>query len=393
MEVCLATDPLWFSYFWRGTLAMPMGAQSMVDDTPFGGSRVFSEGLNPLGNSARFDRIPRGWYLAFEEGDQKTRDAQKTADALAQGIRGNDASGISSALLQLDRAPWAIRRRGFGLSYGDEHGLHFSIGRETLHGTQATVDTYPKRLGSSVALTSNQSFVDAWSVEKNRLVLGVGNGDASNALGVALRLEQVRMGQQRAALNPSFGLIPLRNLEDLLDDGRTDRNTWALTLDSGFTKELIPHLRVGLMVDRLIPRHFWDIHEQTQARLGFQLDLGNAVQVTLEGDLNQAARLPLPEKQRMLAVSLHVTARPVISFGVGGERRTIGGFSTTRVGFTLRFRTAPLDVGLGFQFGQDRPLIPSCVQKCRNEVPAIKGAPDANLGPWPICALSLYVLC
>ena len=52
---------------------LPAAAQGALDGPSFGGSRVFSEGLNSLGNPARFDRCLPGWYFSALDGDLKAK--------------------------------------------------------------------------------------------------------------------------------------------------------------------------------------------------------------------------------------------------------------------------------------------------------------------------------
>lgn len=310
--------------------ALPLGAQSFGDSPAFGGSAVFSGGYNPLGNSARFDQVPAGWYAAWEDGDAKARGFRTDSDALAQAVQTGNAAAAAAALLRLQDTPFPLRRTAYGLQYAATGGLRFAVGREELTGALA---------GPVLSSETRRTEVD-------RIVAGAGSGDRGSAYGFTLRLEHVRTGA---------GLLPLAP-DAALEHGTTDHRTWSLTSDAGFTAELTQGLRFGLTATRLIPRHFWDVYERPQARAGFELDLGEAAQLSVEGDLNEAARLPMPQKQKTLSSSLRILASPTVTLLVGAERRTVeGGAAATLAGVTVRVATAPLVLGLGFQFGDDRP--------------------------------------
>lgn len=307
---------------------MALGAQSFGDGPAFGGSRVFSEGYDPLGSSARFDRVPAGWYAAWEGGDAKPRGFRTDSDALTQAVQAGDPAA-AAALLRLQDTPFPLRRTAYGLEYAATGGLRVAFGREVLTGAQA---------GPALSAEARRAEVD-------RIVAGAGSGDGGSAYGFTFRLERLRLGR---------GSVPSAP-DDALGFGTTDRRAWSLTSDAGFTTQLTQGLRFGLTASRLIPRHFWDVYEQPQARAGFELDLGEAARLSVEGDLNEAARLPMPQKQKTLSSSLRILASPTVTLLVGAERRTVEGVSATLAGVSVRIATAPLVLGLGFQFGDDRP--------------------------------------
>ena len=307
---------------------LSLKAQSFGDGPAFGGSRVFSEGYDPLGDSARFDRVPAGWYAAWEGGDAKPRGFRTDSDALAQAVQAGDAAATAAALLRLQATPFPLRRTAYGLQYAATGGLRVAFGREVLTGAQA-----------GPALTTG-----ARRAEVDRIVAGAGSGEGGSAYGFTFRLERVRVGAAPLPLAP----------DDALGFGTTDRKAWSLTSDAGFTTQLTQGLRFGLTASRLIPRHFWDVYEQPQARAGFELDLGESARLSVEGDLNEAARLPMPQKQKTLSSSLRFLASPTVTLLLGAERRTVEGVSATLAGVSVRIATAPLVLGLGFQFGDDR---------------------------------------
>lgn len=327
------TRPLARPFLAALLLTLPLAAQSFGDSPAFGGSRVFSGGYDPLGNSARFDQVPAGWYAAWEGGDAKPRGFKTDSDALAQALQAGDAAATATALLNLQATPFPLRREAFGVENAATGGLRVAFGRESL--TAALPGTDPLAPGS-----------EARRVEVDRIVAGAGSGQGGAAYGFTVRMERVRLGSETlpgVAPNAALGFRD------------TSHGTWSLTTDAGFTTELTEGLRFGLTASRLIPRHFWDVYEQPQARAGFELDLGSAARLSVEGDLNEAARLPLPQKQKTLSSSLRILASPTVTLLVGAERRTVEGFSSTLAGISLRIATAPLVLGLGFQFGDDRP--------------------------------------
>ena len=94
--------------------ALPALAQGFPDTPEFGGSKVFSLGLNPMGNSARFDQAPAGWYLGTTGGDLKPKDETKALEALAGAMAG-DSLAYAGALSLLNDTPWALRGRSYPL--------------------------------------------------------------------------------------------------------------------------------------------------------------------------------------------------------------------------------------------------------------------------------------
>lgn len=309
---------------------LPLAAQSFGDSPAFGGSRVFSDGYDPQGNSARFDRVPAGWYAAWEDGDAKARGFRTDSDALAQAVQAGDAAATAAALLRLQDTPPPLRRTAYGLEYAATGGLRFAFGREELTGVLT---------GPALSAEARRAVVD-------RIVAGAGSASGGSAYGFTFRLEHARVGA---------GLLP-QAPNAALGFRDTGPAAWSLTSDAGFTTELTEGLRFGLTATRLIPRHFWDVYERPQARVGFELDLSGSASLSVEGDLNEAARLPLPQRQKTLSSSLRLAASPTVMLRVGAERRTVeGGAAATLAGVSVRITTAPLVLGLGFQFGDDRP--------------------------------------
>jgi hypothetical protein len=75
----------------------PLCAQTplFTDGSTFGGSQVFSEGLNPNGNPARIGQAPAGYYLSFVDGDQRAKDNKSILSTI------NSSSGSAAS------GPWA----------------------------------------------------------------------------------------------------------------------------------------------------------------------------------------------------------------------------------------------------------------------------------------------
>ncbi|HJV90548.1 MAG TPA: hypothetical protein VJ623_09605 [Holophagaceae bacterium] len=336
------------------TLALPARAQAFADGTPFGGSAVFSEGLDPRSNPARFDRVPEGFYLGFEAGDLKPWSTSDASDSLRDALTAGDAAAEGRALLRLAARPWATRRRAFGLQWAMEGGVRFAYQHEDLRGSRAEVDL--AHLGG--ALGTNGTQVQGFGATVDRLLAAVGSAAGPSGVGLTARLERVRSGREDFALVPGAGQAALTDPAEALQGRVRDRSTWTFSTDLGATRELNDWIRAGLTLDRLLPRRFGEVNERPQFRAGFQFDLTPLVQFSVEGDLNAAARLPLPQKQRVLAASLRVEGLVrVVSFTFGAERRSLEGARSTLVGAAVHVRTAPLLWSLGLQLGDDRPLM------------------------------------
>jgi len=315
---------------------LPLGDQTpLFNDGPaFGGSKVFSEGRNPMGNSARCDQAAPGWYFSYLDGDQRAKD-NKT---ILQDV----AVLAPNALTRLQDAPWAQRTRAYGI-VGIKDSAQFAFTREEMN----SLTTVP---GDTTTVLGRRVTVD-------RITFGGGGLQSGTAFGGAIRLEQWRNGVQTAALNPVAGQLPMTDLDtSLLGSTSTHQKTLTYALDMGFTMEMAQGLRLGLTVDQLNPKHLWDVYLQPQFRAGLQFDLGAMAKLSVETDLNAAARMPFPEKQQASSASLRIAASPAVVFILGAERRKIGEASVTRGGITLQLRTAAFMLGLGLQLGQDRPL-------------------------------------
>ncbi|HLO66127.1 MAG TPA: hypothetical protein VK188_03855 [Holophaga sp.] len=334
-------------------LSLPLAAQTpLFNDGPaFGGSRVFSDGLNPLGNPARYDQAPQGWHLSWLDGDQRAQDNKKIlGDTLA-----TDPAVVDAALRKLQDAPWAQRTRAYGLVIAKEAaGLGFT--REEYHTSFARVDL--TNLGANLA--NNGSFLDGRRAIVNRIHFGGGSLAAGTAVGFGFRFERWELGgvAPMLAQGSEGGAFPFTVPADpiVMNYATTSVKGTHWALDAGFTRDLAEGLRVGFMADQLNTKRLWDVTLKPQFRAALQLDLGPASTLTLEGDLNSAARMPFPEKQKAMAASLRYRVSGAVTFTVGGERRQIGEAAVTRLGATLSLRTQAFLVSFGFQAGQDRPM-------------------------------------
>jgi hypothetical protein len=333
-------------------VARAQSSALFTDGTAFGGSRVFSEGLNPLGNPARFDltrpnpTVRPGMYLTWADGGQEAQDFRKALDLLGNPAR------LGDGLVQLERSPWGLRTRIYGLGMLADNG-HLSLTQEETTSLWARPDT--AHLGTSLPL--NQSTLDVRRSKVERLVWGVSGVENGQALGATLRVERWSLGTRMGALNPFGTQVPLLPLGgDPYDFRETNQRTVTATLDTGFAFELTQGIHLGGTVDRLVSKRLWDVEEKPQARLGLQVDIGTMAKLIAEMDLNEAERMPYPVKQRTAAASLLIHANPTLSFSLGAERRKFGEATVTRGGVTLRIHTPTLVIGAGFQFGQDLPL-------------------------------------
>ena len=331
-------------------------AQVLPDGPAFGGSKVFSLGLNPLGNSARFDQAGSGWYLGRVAGDLKSKDQPAAFDGLAT-LPGVDAAAQAVALARLSENPWTQRTLGYSLSFAKAGGIHGSISREESTGVLAGPDLDPLHRGSSAALALNGTTLDLRRAVVTRLVTGVGSMADGAAYGFAFRLEDWRFGQEVQALNPGPGQVPLGVPKDAADFATTSRKRFAASLDGGVVFDLAPGLRIGATVDRIVPGTLGDLQERPQVRAGLQMDLGSLGQLSAEADLNEATRMPFAANQKGAAVSLRILASPSAQLLVGAERRTLAGAAVNSLGATLFLTFGDYRVGAGLRIGQDRPLL------------------------------------
>ncbi len=325
-----------------------------TDGPSFGGSKVFSEGTNPLGNPARYSLAPSSYGFTFVDGDLRAQDNK----SILSSASSPDPAAASAALAQLADAPWAQRDRAYGLA-GFKEGTCLALTQETLNGMLAYPDLAPADLGGGLA--NNLSTLDGRQARVNRLNIGAGaplsKGDTTS-LGVDLRVERWSRGQVVESYNSAFGRQPyFADAEPvLMGSHATSLRTWNFGLDAGAVLELAPGVRLGLTGDQLVAKHLWDVSLQPQFRAGLQLDLTPSASLSLEGDLNAAERMPLPAKQQSVSASLRYALSTSAVVLLGAERTKVDSASVTRGGVTLQIRTQAVLFAVGFQAGEDRPL-------------------------------------
>lgn len=343
---------------------LPLAAQTPLfnDGTQFGGSRVFSEGLNPLANPARFDQSPAGWYVAYVDGDQRAKD-NKT---LLQDAMGSDPAAVGAALAKLKDAPWALRTRAYALA-GVKEGVSVGFSREEFNSIYAVPDLDPLHLGDATRLLLNTSLADGRRAVVNRIHVGGGSLSGGTSAGMNLRLEQWQLGWyspyftqpdgSRQTYLPETAVFPFTPVDDPIMNYRSTQVksiNWAV--DLGFTTELAQGLRLGAMVDQLNAKRMWDVQLKPQYRAALQLDLSPVTTLTVESDINATARMPIPVKQQASAASLRYQVSPAVLLKLGAERRKYDASDVTRFGATLQLRTSSFLLSVGFQAGQDRPM-------------------------------------
>ena len=324
---------------------VPLCAQTplFTDGTAFGGSKVFSTGCNPMGNPARFSQPLPGCYFTYLTGDQRAQDNK----SLLQNASAQDPATLAS----LQGAPWAERTRAYGIA-GLKDGTSLAFTRENLNSLMAFPDVDPTHLGAANATT-----VLGRRATVNRLSFGGSQTQSGTSFGGSLRIEQWENGTQTAALNPAFSQVSMTNLDDvLLGNSTTTAKTLSYSVAAGFLTELAQGLRLGVTADQLNPKRLWDVYQQPQFRAGLQFDVGAMTKLSVEADINAAARMPFPEKQQTVSASLTLAASSSVSLILGAERRNIGDVTNTLGGITLQLRTASFLLGVGFQFGQSNPL-------------------------------------
>jgi hypothetical protein len=324
--------------------SIPAAAQTPLfsDGTAFGGSKVFAEGISPLGNPARFDQPqPQpALYATYSDGDQRSKDSKAVFDEL--GIGSSPVTVNTDQLRRLSDSPWAFRARSFGVAYLDKTG-NTSFTHEDQHSFLAAVE------GGNTRADVRRAAVD-------RVAMGIGSLEQGTAMGFSLRLERWQLGTQTQYLNPTGTQLALSGGPNPFEFNEMTKKTTTVAIDFGFIYELVPGVRFGGTIDRLNQKHLWDVYERPQVRLGVQVDIGNLARLSAEMDVNEAQRMPFSVNQRTAAVSLRVAANQSITFAVGAERKEIADVAIITAGASVQIRTQSFLVGFGFQFGQDRPM-------------------------------------
>jgi hypothetical protein len=329
----------------------PLAAQSFGDGPAFGGSLIFSEGLNPLGNSARYDRAGQGFALGYENGDAKPRGFTDASRDLDQGRLSGDAPLQQRGLQGLHDRPAALRRTAYGVSWTEKGGLLFAYGREETQGFLVTPDTDPTHTGAGLSLNGTQAVLRHTMVD--RVVIGTGGGGGVDqpSYGVRVRAEHIRWGASDPAAGIAFGTSDAF----LNASVPTQRRASVINLDAGYELPIAPNFRMGLTADHLIPHTYWGgVESKAQFRAGAEFALTQSMTVRVESDLNQVERLPLPGKQRSAAASVRLDLGGTL-LQLGAERRTLADQSSTVFGASLYFTFSGTRLGVGLQFGDDRP--------------------------------------
>jgi hypothetical protein len=231
------------------------------------------------------------------------------------------------------------------VAYLDKTG-NASYTHEDQHSFLASTDRNP---GGNTIADVRRSAVD-------RIAIGVGSLEQGTAMGFSVRLERWKLGTQTLFLNPTGTQQALSGGPNPFDFNDMSKKTTTAALDFGFTYELVQGVRFGGTIDRLNQKHLWDVYERPQVRLGMQVDIGSLARLSAEMDVNNAQRMPFPVNQRTAAASLRIAANQSVTFVVGAERKKIGDVAVVTAGASVQFRTQAFLVGVGFQFGQDRPL-------------------------------------
>jgi hypothetical protein len=330
---------------------LPLAAQSFTDGPAFGGSTVFSEGLNPLGSAARYERAGKGFALGYEDGDLKGRGFPGASNDLDQGLLLGDAALQLRGLQGLSERPLAQRRKAYGIEWTETGGIVFAYQREETRGLLLQADLNPADVGPGLGANTTQALLRRTQLD--RVIFGAGStqGADGQAFGVRLRLEHWAFGQGDPA--PGLGFGPVNTLLDpkIGTSARAD----VANVDAGYELPLAQNLKLGLTADHLLPHRYWGgVDSKAQVRAGLELALGAQTALRVETDLNQAQRLPLPVDQRGAAASLRMDLGGTLLM-VGAERRTVMGQNWTTAGASLSFVFSGMRLGLGFQFGDDRP--------------------------------------
>ena len=325
-------------------VAAPLWAQTPLfnDGGAFGGSKVFSEGLNPLGNPARTSQAKAGWSFTYLDGDQRAKDNK----AILAQASAPDPATAAAGLAQLAGAPWALRTRAYGIQT-IQNSASLAYTRELANGILA----HPDLAGGASTLDGRRTTVDRISVG------GGGPVQGSLNLGGTLRIERWAMGQQVASYAPPPGAGFGDPENTLMTFAGTTARTVTYAMDMGLVMELAPGVRAAATLDQLNAKTLWDVHLKPQLRAGLQLDLGQIAKLSLEGDLNATEQMPFPVKQKTAGASLRLVVGPSTVFLVGAEQRKVGDSTTTRAGATLQIHMTSLQLSVGFQAGQDRPMM------------------------------------
>jgi hypothetical protein len=327
-------------------LAAPLAAQMppFVDGPAFGGTRIFSDGLIPNGSAAQNPNMPSFWAFGYAKGDQGAGKFLSSLDDLS-----SDAiEKINNAILELGDSPWGLRSRAYGLALYDRETT-FSLTREEMTSLWASVP-------DSALDTGTVGFDIRRSVVERATLTSYGSSKSGKAIyGGTLRVERWSLGGEYQMLGIFSPDADLSNAAALLDYRETSGNSITYAMDAFAILEIADGVRLAVQTNRVASRDLGDLKENPQFRAGAQIDLGSAVQLTLESDINEAMRMPFPVMQKTAAASLKVKANETIAFAVGAEKKTMDGQHTIRFGLNAWIKLGKQNqLGAGFQIGQDR---------------------------------------
>lgn len=344
-------------------LALPLTAQGFADGPAFGGSSLFQEGLSPLGNPARFDKGGQGFVFGFEDGDLKAKGFKDAGRDLAQGLALSDAALQLKGLQGLADRPYAERRRAYGVAWLQQGGLVAALSREERTALFVAADADPAHVGSTVTVTKAPRAMDLSlnttrallrRTETDRFILGAGGAGSADeaAYGMRVRIERIRWGQADPLPGPAFGPAD----ERLGNPIPTTRDATVANLDMGMDMPMGRSFRFALTGEHLVPHRYWGgVEAKAQFKAGLSWSLTPTLALRAEADLNKAQRLPLPVDQKSAAASVRLDlGGPVLLFGA--ERRQMEGRTWNTLGASLHFGMGGTRVGVGFQFGEDKPL-------------------------------------
>jgi hypothetical protein len=322
-------------------LALPLPAQAppFVDAPAFGGASMFVRGVSYAGGGGAADSY---YAMGYAQGDFGADRFFSRLDDL----RGGDAEKAAAAARGLMDGPWAVRSRSFG-ALVCERGASLALTREEATSLWALRETGAWPDGGAGGVGGMEGFELRRAVGE-RLVMGYAGRAGAMLYGSTVRVERWALGAARCG---PWGL-PGQGLDGrLLDYSETQRRNFSYALDAFVGVELSGDLRLGVQTNRLTARRLGDVEEGPQYRAGAQIDMGRVARLTLEKDVNEAARLPFPAPQRSEAVSLLVRANGSVTFSVGAERRRLGGASSARYGAVVWLTGKKHHLGAGFQLG------------------------------------------
>jgi hypothetical protein len=314
-------------------LAIPLAAQvpSFVDGPTFGGTKLFSGGLIPVGNAVH--RIPSSGFFAvgIAGGDQGADKFMASLD----DVFGGDPNKINKAISALEESPWGLRSRAYGLALRDK-GTTISFTREEMTSLWVNVLDI-----ANIGFDVRRSVLDRFSITYS--------SQGKYYYGSTLRVERWSLGNVYQKLEGA----QLSQAKGLLDYNEIQNRSVTYALDAFTGVEIADSMRLAIQANRLTSRDLGDVEEAPQFRVGAQIDLGTMVQLTLESDINEAMRMPFPVKQKSSAISLSVKANVLLSFAIGAERKTMDGQQVTRMGLNVWITGRKHHFGAGFQYGQD----------------------------------------